>query len=436
MGSTVAIIIGSLISSGFFSGVEIAFFSASRLHIEVLNRKGTLLGRILSQFVNHEPILIITILVGNTLALVIYGTAMAELLEPSFVGWYAHFGLSPATVEILVLITQTIVSTLLVLITAEFLPKSLSLINPEGFLSVTAYPMYLLFLGFYPFSWLINQLSILMIRYVMRIKLPDEQSSFELSDLNHYIQNTESASSNADEAHGEVDAKIFENAVKFKDLKLRDCMIHRNEIVGIDVNKSVEALTQLYEESGHSKIVVYNDSIDNVIGYAHHMELFKKPKTIREAVTENMIVVPEAMLAQQMLVQLISEHKSMALIVDEFGGTSGLVTIEDIIEEIFGDIEDEYDDDSDEQVTKLEEPGTYLLYASKEVDDLNEEYGWEIPSGDYETLGGFIFSISGKVPELNEVIMNEHFEFTILSMQNARIEKVRMLVRKELAERS
>ena len=435
MGSEIAIVIGALIASAFFSGVEIAFFSASRLHIEVLKRKGVLLGRILSKFIDQEPILITTILVGNTLALVLYGTAMAELLEPSIKIWLGGF-VPEGAVGTLMLLIQTLVSTVIVLITAEFLPKSLSLINPEGFLSVAAYPMYALYWICFPLSWLINLLSTLTIVHVMRIKLPDEKKSFELSDLNHYIQNTEAANSKTEELHAEVDAEIFENAVKFKDIKLRDCMIHRNEIVGIDKERPIEDLAQLYAESGHSKIVVFDDSVDNVIGYAHHMELFKKPKTVSDAVTENMIVVPEAMLAQELLVQLINEHKSMALIVDEFGGTSGLVTIEDIMEEIFGEIEDEYDDDSSEQVTPLGDPGLYILNAGKEVDSLNEDHDWGIPEGDYDTLGGFILSISGKVPSVQEVIIHDQFEFVIVSMENARIGQVKMLVKKELGEES
>ena len=236
MGSSISIVIGSLIASAFFSGVEIAFFSASRLHIEVLNRNGSMLGKILSKFINQEPILITTILVGNTLALVLYGTAMSEIFEPVFEHWLLSLGLNEASTEVLVLVLQTVFSTMVVLITAEFLPKSLSLINPEGFLSVTAYPMYALFWVCFPLSWLVNLLSTLMIVYVMRIRLPDEQKSFELSDLNHYLQNTEISDSSQEETHGEVDAEIFENAVKFKGVKLRECMIRRGEIVGIDLS--------------------------------------------------------------------------------------------------------------------------------------------------------------------------------------------------------
>ena len=396
--------------------MEIAFVSADKLHIEVLRKKGKLSGRILALFSNNQSQFLATMLAGNNIALVLYGIFMARLLEP-FV--YSVLPQIIAT-DVVVLIIQSILSTILVLVTAEFLPKSLFLINPDVSIQIFSLPMGVLFVLMYPFVWLIVKISALFI-LLFGYKLSDERPVFGLTDLNNYIKNNILNIEDKEEA--EIDAKIFNNAIEFKTVKVRECMIPRTEIEAVDENDSIEELTALFDKTGHSKILVYRDSIDEVIGYCHALELFKKPTDIKSILTP-ILIVPETMLANELLVQLITERKSLALVVDEYGGTSGLVSIEDVIEEIFGEIRDEHDDEFlTEQ--KLDEEN-FIFSARHEIDYLNDKYNLNLPEGEYDTLGGFIFEFHEDIPEVDEVIEIPPFIFTIFTMEENRIDKVKL----------
>ncbi|WP_421763564.1 hemolysin family protein [Ekhidna sp.] len=410
------IILLSLLFSAFFSGMEIAFVSADKLHIEVLKKKGTFTGRILALFTSNQSQFLATMLVGNNIALVLYGIYMAGLLEPIVISFL------PASLAtgVVVLIIQSVISTAIVLLTAEFLPKSLFLINPDFSLSLFAIPMGIVYFLMHPIVFLVVKVSAGFI-WAAGYKLSDEKPVFGLTDLNNYIKNN--ILNIKDEEEAEIDAKIFNNAIEFKTIKVRECMIPRTEIVAVDVNDPIDELKKHFVESGHSKILVYKDSIDEVIGYCHVLELFKKPEDIKTILTE-IPIVPETMLANELLIQFITDRKSLALVVDEYGGTSGLVSIEDVIEEIFGEIRDEHDD---EYLTeqKLDEHN-FIFSARHEIDYLNDEYKLSLPEGEYDTLGGLIFAYHEDIPEVNEVIEIPPFIITIFTMEENRIDKVKL----------
>lgn len=408
------IILLTLLFSAFFSGMEIAFISSDKLHIEVLRKKGGIIGRILAFFSSNQSHFLATLLVGNNIALVLYGIYMAGILEP----WVFSFTGSPT----LTLVVQSILSTIIVLITAEFLPKSIFIINPDLSIRLFAVPMLIIYLLFYPFVAVVVFISSLVIS-LSGITVSDEKPVFGLTDLNNYIK--KNILNEEEEEESEVDAKILNNAIEFKTVKVRECMIPRTEIDAVDVDSSVEELKQLFVETGHSKIVVYKDSIDDVIGYCHALELFKKPDDIKSILTA-IPIVPETMPANELLVEFISDRRSLALVVDEYGGTSGIVSIEDVIEEIFGEIRDEHDDEYllEEKLDDF----NYKFSARHEVDYLNENYALEIPEGEYDTLGGFIIEFHEDIPEVDEVIEIEPFIFKILSKDENRIDNVKMTV--------
>lgn len=408
-------IILSLIFSAIFSGIEIAFVSADKLLIELKSQQGHIVGRILNKFTQKPSQFISTTLVGNTIALVIYGIYMARLVEP-FIGEYIAN-------DVLLMLVQTIIATIIVLITAEFLPKSIFLINPNDLLKVFAIPMRIIVWLMAPVTYIIVMLSKGIIINVMRLEYSEDKPVYNLTDLNNYIKNTLHVES---DAKVEVDTKIFHNALEFKTVRVRECMIPRTEIVAVDTEDSMEDLQEAFVMSGHSKILVYRDSIDDVIGYCHSLELFKKPKKI-EDILSPIIIVPETMLANELMIQFITTHKSLALVVDEFGGTSGIVSMEDIIEEIFGEIQDEHDveDWIEQQVNE----NTWLLSARHEIDYLNDQHNWDLPLGDYETIGGLILSITEDLPKIGETVEMPPYTFTIQSMQDIRIETVKLSVK-------
>ncbi len=405
-----------LVFSAFFSGTEIAFVSASKLQIELQNQQDKLAGRILSFFTQKPSRLINTALVGNTIALVIYGIFMASVLEP----WIAGFLPESINTQSSVVILQTILSTILVLFTAEFTPKSIFLINPNRLLNLLAVPMIIIFFIMFPVVWLIEQMSKFIILVVLRQTYSEDRQVFGLTDLSNYIkQNTRD---DIRKSKVELDTKIFNNALEFKTVRVRECMIPRTEISAVDIEEDVEDIKEEFIESGHSKILVYKETIDDVIGYCHVLDLFKKPKDIASMLTP-IIIVPETMLANELMIQFIQERKSLALVVDEFGGTSGIVSLEDVIEEIFGEIQDEHDEDEDWVEQRIDQ-NKYILSARHEIDYLNDKYNWQIPEGEYDTLGGFILSITESIPEVHEVITYGGYEMKIVSMEDARIDNV------------
>lgn len=415
----VVYVVISLIFSAFFSGIEIAYISANKLQIELQKKQGMWSGKVLSKFLVKPGQFIGTTLIGNTIMLVLYGTFMAFLLDAPL------RNLFPESInnEAIILISQTVLSTLLVLITGEFLPKSLFMLNPNRMLNFFALPFLIIYSIMYPVVWLIVALSKGFITQVLRLEYNEEKPVFTITDLNSFIKDQMGQRRTA--GNVEVDSKIFDNAIEFKTVRIRECMIPRTDIVAVEVSDSIEELKKIFQESGHSKVVIYRESIDEVIGYCHQLELFKKPKTIEDILTP-IIIAPESALANELLIQFIQERKSLALVVDEFGGTSGIVSMEDIIEEIFGEIDDEYDNEAltEQLIGELE----FLLSARLEIDYLKEKYGWELPDGDYETLSGFILSQTENLPNIGETITYGRFTFTIVSKQAHRIETVRLKI--------
>jgi putative hemolysin len=412
-------VIITLVFSAFFSGMEIAFISSNKLQIELENKQGDLSGKLLSGFVQRPGQFIGTTLMGNTISLVLYGIFMAYLMEDPL-----KMNLPPSlNNEGFILFSQTIVSTMIVLITAEFLPKSLFMLNPNSMLNFFVVPFWLVYVLIYPIVWATVWLSRFFITKVLRLEYSEDKPVFTVTDLNSFVQNHLSKAKEV--GHVDIDTKIFDNAVEFKTVRVRECMVPRTDIVCVEIDDPIEELKAVFEESGHSKIIVYRETIDDVIGYCHQLELFKKPKTIEEILTP-IIIAPESALANELLIQFIQERKSLALVVDEFGGTSGIVSMEDIIEEIFGEIEDEYDsDDLMEQKISDQE---YVLSARQEIDYLNDKYDWELPIGDFETLSGLILSLTENLPKKGESVTIGPYTFTIMTKQEHRIETVRLKI--------
>lgn len=417
----ITVVVISLILSAFFSGVEIAFVSSNKLQIELQNKQGYINGRILAKFLQKPSLFIGTTLVGNTIALVVYGIFMALILQPVLEQNLPDIFNNEATI----LVLQTIISTVLVLAVAEFTPKSFFLINPNWLLSVFAIPLLIVYYLMYPLVLVVVLLSRLMITKVFGLRYSEDKPGFGLTDLNNYIKTT-LKSDRAENIKIDANTRIFNNALEFKTVRVRECMIPRTDIVAVDIEDNIQVLKESFVESGHSKILIYRESIDDIVGYCASMALFKKPKDIA-SILSPILIVPETMLANELMIQFITEHKSIALVVDEFGGTSGLVTIEDIIEEIFGEIQDEHDDE-DWVEQKIDEEN-YLLSARHEIDFLNEKYDWNIPMGDYDTLGGFILATTENIPNVNDIIEVPPFIFTIMSMQENRIDTVKLNIK-------
>jgi CBS domain containing-hemolysin-like protein len=410
-------IVISLVFSFFFSGIEIAYLSANKLQLELKGKQGALAGRIFEKFIKKPSMFIGTTLVGNTIALVFYGIFMAQLLEPMLQVWLPE----ALRNEAVVLVIQVLVSTTIVLITAEFLPKSIFLSNPNVMLSALAVPFNIMYYLLYPFVAVVVAFSRFVILHIFRVEYSDERPVYGLTDLNNYLKSMMKVKHEDEDVM--LDKKIFHNALEFKSVKVRDCMIPRTEIVAVDIQDGISNLTKAFVDSGHSKILVYKDSIDEVIGYCHSSGLFKKPVTIEEMLTP-IITVSETTLANELMLRFINERKSLAVVVDEFGGTSGVVSMEDVIEEIFGEIEDEHD--QDDRVEQKLDNTSWLLSARLEIDYLNERYGWQLPPGEYETLGGLILAYAEDIPQAGETIQVPPFTFTIQSTLDNRIDTIKM----------
>ncbi len=405
----------TLLLSAFFSGMEIAFISANKLKIEVDSKAGNFLAKMIGFFVKRPSKYIGTMLVGNNIALVVYGILMGSLLDPRIAEYISNNALS--------LFISTVISTLIILVTAEFLPKVIFRINPNATLSFFAIPAWIFFIALYIPVFLIIGISELILKYIFKVDLSNEELNFGKVDLDHFI---EESYSNIEGDQMENEVHIFRNALDFfAEVKARDCMIPRTEIVAIEVKSSIEELTEILIESGRSKILVYKENIDEIIGYIHSFELFKEPKNI-SSILRPVLIVHESQEADEIMKQLISERKSIAVVVDEFGGTSGILTLEDIIEEIFGDIEDEFDS---EDLIEIKLSDTeYEFSARLEIDYLNDKYNLHLPeSEDYETLGGLITSLHESIPNKNEIIRLDGLVFKIKEVSNSRIETIKLI---------
>lgn len=413
--TSLAIIVISLILSAFFSGMEIAFVASNKLHIELMKKRGELNARLLSPLLKSPSRFIATMLVGNNIALVVYGTEMAQVLEP--------FIRSVSSMDSIVLLLQTLISTALVLVTAEFIPKIIFGLNANKFMSLFVIPALLFYYGLYFIVSLVISLSNFILKHFLGISQPDTKPVFGRIDLQKYIEEQTAGLMVEDEQDPEI--QIFQNALDFSKVKARECMIPRNEIVAVEIHEPIENLKEKFIETGFSKIVVYRDNIDQVIGFTHSYELFKQPKEIKSILLP-IALIPETITANEVLNLFIKERKSVALVVDEYGGTSGLLTVEDVVEEIFGEIEDEHDSIVLEE-TKINE-NTFVFSGRFEIDFLNQKYQLNLPeSEDYETLNGLILFKHQSIPLVDENIAIEGFNFLILEVNKTRIDKVQLL---------
>jgi CBS domain containing-hemolysin-like protein len=410
----------TLAFSAFFSGMEIAFVSSNKLRIELEKGKGLLASRLISGFVHHPSRFIGAMLVGNNISLVIYGIAAAAILGPVL-----NNMLPPAMAsESIILVLQTVLSTSLILITAEFLPKILFRLNPNGLLNFFAVPVYMIYLILYPFMYFFLGLSELILRYIFGMKTGPVRYQFTAIDFDEYIRDFYNpAAAQVDEVS---EMQMIQNVREFHSTKVRECMVPRNEIIAVDDTTSIDELHALFIGTQHSKIPVYKESIDNLTGYVHLYDLFGKPSDIK-SVIRPVIIVPETIAASNVLDMMINQRKSVAVVVDEFGGTAGMVTVEDLIEEIFGEIEDEFD--VDELLIKQNSETEFILAGRLEIDLLNQEYSLNLPQSDeYETLAGLILNHHQSIPEIREQIEIDRFTFTILEASGSRIDKVLMKI--------
>ena len=410
------IILVSLFCSAFFSGMEIAFVASNKLHLELMKKRGEFNARILSPFLESPSRFIATMLVGNNIALVVYVIEMARVLEPMI-----KFHTDSA---VLVLTVQTILSTAIVLVTAEFIPKVLFSLNANRFIRFFALPAWLCYYSLYVIVSLVVGISNAILKYVMRVPQMEEKLVFERLDLEQYLDEHDSSKSKQGEEETEI--QIFKNALDFSKVKARECMIPRNEIVAMELSEDIEVLRDKFVQTGFSKIVIYKENIDHIIGYTHSYELFKEPNEIKSILLP-IAMLPETMTANEILNLFLKERKSIALVVDEFGGTSGLVTVEDVVEEIFGEIQDEHD--SEALLERRVSEDEFVFSGRHEIDYLNEKYALKLPqSDDYETLSGLIVHYREDIPQPKESIKMGGFSFFILDVDQTRIEKVKLFL--------
>lgn len=416
-GDIIIQIVITLAFSAFFSGMEIAFVSSNKLRFELEKVNNNLTSGILSIFYRRPDEFISTQLVGNNIALVIYGILMAKLIEPGLAGFIDN--------DFAVVLIQTIISTLVVLFTGEFIPKTIFKINPNSTLQICAIPSFILYVILYPISKFASLLSNGILRLV-GIKVSKEKSSkaFTKVDLDYFIQSSIGEKRNEEEIEAEV--KIFQNALDFSSIKIRDCIVPRTEIIAVEENATLDELKSHFIESGISKIIVYRENIDNVIGYIHSSEMFRHAEEWHQYISQ-IPIVPETMSAQKLMQMFMQQKKTLAVVVDEFGGTAGIVALEDLVEEILGDIEDEHD--TSNYIAKKVGDNEYVLSARLEIERINEIFGLNLPElDDYLTLGGLILHQYQSFPKLNEVISFEHFQCKIIKMSATKIELVKLKV--------
>tara|TARA_Y100000385_G_scaffold291806_1_gene372565 strand:- start:791 stop:2080 length:1290 start_codon:yes stop_codon:yes gene_type:complete len=428
MSSETLIIVLSLLFSAFFSGMEIAFVSSNKIHIEIEKKQSGFLSNLLKKITAKPSKFIATMLIGNNIALVVYGLYMGDVL----VDWFAQYLSTDSTLlhylfNELSLLTQTIISTLVILVTAEFLPKVFFQIYANSLLKLLALPAYIFYLLFSVFSGFVIWISDFVLKTFFKTKGDEVQLAFTKVELGNYI----SEQMESVEADDEVDSEIiiFQNALEFSEVKAREAMVPRTELTAIEIHDSIKNLSTLFTQTGHSKIVVFKNSIDDILGYVHAFDLFKNPKSIKSMLMP-VEFVPETMLAKDILNVLTKKRKSLAVVLDEYGGTSGILTVEDIVEELFGEIEDEHDSVAliEEQLDEC----SFLFSARLEVDYLNETYKLQLPEHEnYETLGGLIVHFTQEIPEQNQKIKIENFQFTIQEVSNTKIELIALKIEVE-----
>lgn len=412
-------IIVCIILIGFFAGTEIAFVSVNKLNIELKKKQGTFSGRILGRFMENPAEFIGTSLIGVNIVLVVYGLLMTRLTEP-----FLNSLPAPFHSEYIKLAIDTLIATLVILLLAEFLPKAIFRAKAETVLHFFALPMLLMYYLLYPLAKVFVAISTFILKYLFNVRIKENQVVFSRVDLEHFLKQ----SINGHEAESnDVNTELFENALYLVNVKVRKCMVPRNEVVGVEINTSIADVKLKFIDTKLSKIIVYEGNIDNITGYLHHLDLNRKPNKIKE-VLHTITAIPEAMSAVDLMNQFTKERKSIAWVIDEFGGTAGIVTMEDVLEEIFGDINDEYD--VEEYVEKQIAEHEYIFSGRLELDYLNEKYNLNFPTDDSETLSGYIISMHETIPKNKDRIIIDLYEFDILLVNETRIETVKMKVLK------
>ena len=424
----VIIIVASLILSAFFSGMEIAYVSSNKIHIEIEKKQDGILAKALTKITTKPSKFITTMLIGNNIALVIYGFFMGDLL----VNWFQS--MLPTSYPFLdylftdlSLLSQTIISTFVILITAEFLPKVFFQIYSNTLIKALAVPAYVFYVLFTFISDFVIWISDFVLKVFFKTEGDQIQLAFTKVELGNYISEQMESVKEQDDVDTEI--QIFQNALEFSEVKAREVMIPRTEIIAVEISDSVKSLNALFTETGRTKILVYKDTVDDILGYVHSFELFKKTKTIKSMLTL-VEFVPETVLIKDVLNVLTKKRRSIAVVLDEYGGTSGIMTVEDIVEELFGEIEDEHD--SVDLIEETLEKDTYKFSARLEVDYINETYKINLPdSENYETLGGLVVNHTEEIPDQNDIVKIENFQFTILEVSNTKIDMVEIKVLQE-----
>ena len=411
------IIIISLLFSAFFSGTEIAYLQSNRLKIEIDSKQGILSAKILSFFARNESKFITMLLLGNNIALVVYGIFMGDLiidkLFPEYIG--------NQNLPWLILLTQTFISTIIILVTAEFLPKTIFRINPNRTLSILAFPLAIIYGILYVLTIFITFISNLILS-LFGSKTVIGEVNFGTIDLDDYLRKSTRVQTDKEQ---DYEVQMFHNALNFNKVKARDCLIPRTEIRAVNIEQSVEELKSEFVKSGYSKIMVFRDNIDNIIGYVHSFEMFNNPESITE-ILRPVGIVAESMPVNKLLSQFIKQKQGITIVVDEYGGTAGIITMEDVVEEIFGEIEDEHD--SEDLIEEQHEESVYTFSGRQEIEYINNEYNLDLPESDeYETLAGLIVTIHENFPSEGDVIEIDDFNFEILESSNSKIEKIKII---------
>lgn len=415
----ILIIVFSILLSAFFSGMEIAFVSSNKLHIELEKKRDGLIAKALTRITKKSSRFITTMLVGNNIALVIYSYYMGRFL----VNWLPLEGYNDFTI----LLIQTVISTIVILVTAEFLPKAIFRIYANDVLKLFAIPAFIFYYIFHLFSSLISGISDFFLKVIFKTDNYEVQTEFSKEELGHYISEQMETGSGHDELDSEI--QIFQNALEFHNVRAREIMVPRTEIISVDIHDNVSNLRNTFVETGISKVVVHNNSLDDILGYVSAFELFKRPKTIKSILLP-VELIPESMMISDLLNLLTKKRKSVAIVIDEYGGTSGLITIEDIVEELFGEIEDEHD--IQEFREEIISPYEFNFSARLEVDYVNETYNLNIPRSDaYSTLGGFIIDHTEDIPEENEKLEIEHLSIKILKTSGSKIDEINLKISEE-----
>ena len=407
------IILLSLLCSAFFSGMEIAYVSSNRLNLEIEKKQKGLIPKILSIITKDPSRFISTMLIGNSFALVIYGLFMGQ-----FIIDYLSFLFSPSMNELTVLLLQTIISTLLILIAAEFIPKVLFQIYSNFSMKIFSIPAYIFYIILYPLTGLVIIISNFILKTFFKVNTDESEFSFSKVELENYIENEIDKSDN----NLDSEIEIFQNALELSEIKARDVMVPRAEIIALENTSNITNAKKLFVETGFSKIPIYRNSIDNIVGYIHSFDFLKKPQNINDFILP-VVFVPEPMLVNDVLEKLTRESKSIAVVIDEYGGTSGIITVEDIVEELFGEIEDEHDN-YDLHEKKISE-GIYEFSSRLEIEYLNKSYGLDLPESEsYDTLGGLIVFNKEEIPKVGDEVLINGYSIQIIHASSSKIEKV------------